>query len=247
MTTRAVIPTAVFAICALAAFALAPAAAHAAVPAGSAAAAPAQANRSAPAGASDFDAGPLADKAIGMVRERLRLTPDQVTRIRPLLADHMARIRQVLIDYSDPSGVEYPALIQAFNEQRRRFGNSLGTILDAAQMKEVEVIRKEVDQKLKETICAARLQALSARLSLKPDQEKQVGPILCDDFVRKRDLIAGLATSTGGPAAHRSVAPLFQKIQDETETRLRAALTPSQMKEYVAYRDQLKARARQTD
>src|SRR5512145_3106151 len=104
-----------------------------------------------PAGGPDFNA--LADQALAQVKVRMKLTDDQIVRIRPLAADHLGKVRQIFQDYGDPSGVSFPALIQAFRAQRARFQSSLAPILTPAQNAETEVIRKEVDQKLKDTIC----------------------------------------------------------------------------------------------
>jgi hypothetical protein len=209
------------------------------------AAKPAAAPSAAPAAPQQFDADKLAGQALGQVRARLRLTDDQIVRIKPLLADTMTKLRQTLIDYSSPDGVMFPALVEEFRGTREAFRKNLEPILSPDQMKEFMVIRHETDQQLRDTICDARLAGIKPRLSLRPDQEQPVRAILCQDFENKRDLVAGMTTSSGGPAVPRSPAPLFQKIQDDTEARLKQALTPEQMKAYEAYRDELKAKAQQ--
>ncbi|HYV84590.1 MAG TPA: hypothetical protein VFB49_01655 [Patescibacteria group bacterium] len=254
MTNRFPIPTVAFAA-ALALGAAAPAtlaaqapaaAPAAAAPAGQHAAAPAaQPAAAAPAAPQPFDADKLADQALHHVRARLKLTEDQMVRIKPLLADTMTKLRQTLIDYSSPDGVMFPALVQEFRDTREKFRGSLEPILSPDQMKAFMVIRHETDQQLRATICDARLAEIKPRLSLRPDQELPVRTILCQDFESKRDLVAGMTTSTGGPATGRPATPLFQKIQDDTEARLKQVLAPEQMKAYETYRDALKAKAEQ--
>lgn len=218
----------------------APAARPAAAPATKPAAAPA-----APAATQPFDAARLADQALGQVRSRLRLTDDQIVQIRPLLMDNMTKLRQTLIDYSSPDGVMFPALVQEFRGTREKFRSSLEPILSPDQMKGFIVIRHEVDAQLRDTVCDARLAAVKPRLALRPDQDQPVRDILCRDFEAKRDLVAGMTASDGGPAAPRPPTALYQEVQDETEARLRQTLTPEQMKAYEAYRDELKAKAQQ--
>jgi hypothetical protein len=220
--------------------AAAPAATSAAKPTAAPAAAPA-----APAESQPFDAARLADQALGQVRTRLKLSDDQIVQIRPLLMDTMTKLRQTLIDYSSPDGVMFPALVQEFRGTREKFRSSLEPILSPDQMKEFMVIRHEVDAQLRDTICDARLAAVKPRLALRPDQDQPVRDILCKDFEAKRDLVAGMTTSSGGPAVGAPPKALFQKIQDDTEGRLKQALTPEQMKSYEAYRDELKAKAQQ--
>ena len=193
----------------------------------------------------DFKA--LADQALAQLKERLKLTDDQVVKIRPLLADHLAKVRQIFVDYGDPSGVSFPALVQAFRAQRSRFQTSLVPILTPAQNAETDVIRKEVDQKLKDTICDERVASLKGRLSLSDDQVTKVRPILCQDFERKREVMGLMTTPAGGPAVRRSARPEIKAIQENTESQLRQVLTAEQMKAYEAYRNQLTAAARQVD
>jgi hypothetical protein len=200
----------------------------------------------APAEAQPFDAGRLADQALGQVRARLKLTNDQIVQIKPLLIDTMTKLRQTLIDYSSPDGVMFPALVQEFRDTREKFRTSVVPMLTPDQQKEFMVIRREVDQQLRDTLCDARLAQVKPHLALRPDQEPPVRTILCEDLERKRDLVAGMTTSSGGPASPQPPAPLYQKIQDDTEARLRQVLSPEQMKAYEAYRDGLKAKAQQT-
>jgi len=192
-----------------------------------------------------FDAAALAGQALAQVRGRLKLTDDQVNSIKPLLADHMTRLRQTLIDYSNPNGSMFPKLTLEFRGARERFRTTLEPILSPEQMKEYMVIRTEVDRQLVDTVCDARLAAIKERLTLRPEQEKPVREILCEDFQRKRDLVAAVATPSGGQATGQPEVSQAQTIQDETEARLKRALAPDQMKAYEAYRDEMKAKAQQ--
>ena len=191
------------------------------------------------------DMAELAEQALRQVHDRLKLNDVQATHLRPLLTDHLARLRQLFADYSDHSGAGLPALMQEIRDRRDRFRASLDPILTPAQMKEYEVIRKEVDEQLKSTICDARLAVLKARLSLSPVQETRLGPILREDFEKKRGILAIMTVPTGGPAARRTATPEFRAIQSETEAQVRQVLHPEQMAAYEAYRDELKTRAEQ--
>jgi hypothetical protein len=221
---------------------LAPASAQA--PAANPAAAPAPATSTQPATASQpFDAARLADQALAGVRVRLNLSNDQIVRIKPLLMETMAKLRQSMIGYYSPDGAMFPALVTEFRATRETFRASLEPILSPDQMKEFMVIRREVDQAVRDTVCDARLAEVKPRLALRPDQEQPVRGILCDDLVRKRDLAIDMTTSSGGPVAPVTPTPLYQKIQDETDARLKQVLSAEQMKAYEAYGAELKARA----
>ena len=135
--------------------------------------------------------------------------------------------------------------MQEFRDRRARFQASLAPILTPAQLTEVEVIRKEVDQTLKDTICDERVAILKGRLGLSGDQATRVQPILCEDFEKKREIMSILTGPTGGPAARRTAHPEIEAIQSETEARLRQVLSAEQMRAYEAYRDELRAGAQQ--
>jgi hypothetical protein len=188
----------------------------------------------------------LADQALAKVRERLQLTGDQVTRIRPLLIEHFGTLRGLLVEYSGAGGPSMPALMQEIRETRDHFQSTLEPILTPAQQKEALVIRQEVDQKIKDTVCDALVAALQQPLSLTDDQVPRVRPILCDDFERKRAVLAIHTGPTGGAATRRTLLPEIQKIQADTEARLRQVLSADQMKEYEAVRAAAREKARQS-
>jgi predicted outer membrane protein len=187
-----------------------------------------------------FDQARLTEQALANVRERLHLTEEQVARVRPILGDHLARMRGLFADYT---AAGLPALMQEIRAARARFQSSLEPILTPEQMKEVLVIRQEVDQQIKDLVCDQRVAGLKQPLSLTAEQEASVRPILCEDFERKRELMALQTAPTGGPAARYSVAPEVRKIQAETEERLRQVLTADQMKAYEAYREEMRRKA----
>jgi len=198
----------------------------------------------APAEAQPFDAAMLADQALAQVRVRLRLTDDQIQKIKPLLAENMAKIRQSFVGYWSPDGAMFPALAQEVRGIREKFRASLEPILKPEQMKEFMVIRREVDQALHDTICDARFAGIKPHLALRPDQEPRVREVLCEDFEKKRDLAAGPATPPGGPAAPGSTASQYKTIDDATDASLGKVLSPEQVKAYEAYRAEMKAKAR---
>src|SRR5215475_100129 len=162
MTTRVRILTCALAVCAAAigGSGLAAAPQTSPPPAAPAAALP----------AAPTDMSLLVEQALGHLRGRLKLTEEQTARIRPLLAEHMAGVRQMFLEYSDPSA-QLPALMQEFRERRERFRTNLQPILTLPQMQELDVIRKEVDAALRDTICNERLAILKTRLTLTADQE----------------------------------------------------------------------------
>jgi hypothetical protein len=87
--------------------------------------------------------------------------------------------------------------------------------------------------------------APAKQVALTADQETRVRPILCDDFEQKRRLLDVVTAPTGGPAARTSPTPAFLKIEAETMVKLKAVLTPEQMKTYSDHREALRQKASQ--
>ena len=190
------------------------------------------------------DMGSLAEQALSHLRARLKLTDEQSERIRPLLTEHLAGVRQMFMEYSDPGGGQLPALMQEFRERRERFRTNMQPILTPPQMQEFEVIRKEVDVALRDTICDERLSVLKTRLTLTADQATRLRPVLLEDFEKKRDLVAVMTAPAGGPAARRAPTAQFGAIQSRTEDQMRQILDARQMAAYEKYRDELRATAK---
>ena len=193
--------------------------------------------------AAPADMSRLVEQSLGHLRARLKLTEEQTQKIRPLLADHLAGVRQIFLDYSDPSGAQLPALMQEFRERREHFRTDIKPILTPQQMKEFEVIRKEVDTALRDTVSDQRLAILKTRLTLTSDQETRLRPILMEDFEKKRQLVAAMTAPTGGPAAKKAPTAQFASIQSQTEDRMKKILDAKQMAAYESYRDELRAKA----
>ena len=193
------------------------------------AAAPAPAD---PANASPSDAE-ASKQALQLAQQRLKLTPEQTGKVRPLLDAHVKRIRALFEEYTGSGAMVLPSFIQEFQQTRQRFRDSLQPILTEPQEAELETLRKEVDDSLRELICDQRIASLKGTLSLTPEQETALRPIFKDDFEKKRALLAATTGPTGGAAASpRVLDDQVKKVQAETETRLAGVLSPGQLQTY---------------
>jgi hypothetical protein len=198
----------------------------------------------APAAATTTAAGPdpaeseHVEEALVVLRARMKLSDDQVEKMRPLMLDHFKALRAILESYVGQSAVILPSVMHEFQGRRDQFQKEVAPFLTEEQREEFLVIRKEVDLAIRDLICNKRVDSLKKRLKLSEAQVTEVRPIIIDDFKRKRTLMSIHTSETGGPAVRRPLAPEYQKIQAETDERLRTVLSAEQMKEYSVYMDE---------
>jgi len=180
--------------------------------------------------------GRQADLVLQSVSGRLHLTEPQTTRIKPLLTDHLGKLRALFDSYASQGLELMPSLLQEFRETRAAFTANLGEILSPDQMKEVVVIRGEVDKEMKKAFCDARISKLTASVGLSDAQVGKVRPILDHDFDRRLEILSWHVEGAGGPVKALPLAPELKKVRAETDGQLGAVFTPEQMKSYLASR-----------
>lgn len=192
----------------------------------------------------ESDSGPVSkeqiDQLMMVLKQRLDLRDDQAETIRSMMPDHLKNLRGIIVEYASGSAVAMPALMAEFNGARDAFRDRIAPMLNEKQMKEFMVLRKEVDESIRSTICDERVAFLKARLKLNDDQATAIRPIILDDYKRKRELISFQMDATGGPRTRRAVWPEVQKVQEETEKRLAGVFSLDQMKKYSAYLDEMR-------
>ncbi len=180
------------------------------------------------------DWGRQADLVLHEMTGRLHFTEPQVARIKPLLTAHLEKLRALFDSYAG-HGVEVaPSLLQEFRETRGAFTANLAEILSPDQMKEVEVVRGEVDKEIKKAFCDARMAKLTVSLGLSDGQVGKARPIIDHDFDRRLEILSWHVEGAGGPVKALPLGPELQKLQAETDAQLGAVLTPEQLKKYQA-------------
>ena len=172
-------------------------------------------------------------QALALARARLQLTPYQTERIKPLLDAHVKKLRALFESYTGAGAAVMPSFLQEFKQTRDDFRANVHPILSESQRAGFDQLRKEVDEALRDLICDQRIAALKGRLTLSPEQEAALRPILKDDFDKKRELLALHTAPTGGPQGRQWGADEMNKIQLGTEGRLRGVLSPAQMQTYL--------------
>jgi Spy/CpxP family protein refolding chaperone len=177
-----------------------------------------------------------AEQALALTRTRLNLTPEQTEKVRPLMQAYVSKLRRLFVDYTNRGSTVMPEFVQEFEKTRADFRASLMPMLSDPQKVSLEQLRKEVDDQLRELTVSQRLGILKNRLSLTPEQETAIAPIIRDDFDQKRAVLVGEGDTPVPADRQATLSQDVMKIQAATETRLAAVLTPEQMKKYQSGR-----------
>jgi hypothetical protein len=175
-----------------------------------------------------------ADATLAAVKPRLQLSDAQVAQLRPLLAAYLPKLRGLFDSYAGEGIESGPALITEFREAREAFKQNLDPILNDAQKKEFLVLRGEVDGEIRKAFVEARLGWDRRTLGIDDAQVEKARPIVADNFNQRLQILSMHADSPGGPAASRPLWPELEKVQQETDARLRGVFTPQQMETYLA-------------
>jgi hypothetical protein len=174
-----------------------------------------------------------AAQALALAKARLQLTPYQTERIKPLMDAQVKKLRALFVSYTGGGAAVLPSFFQEFKQTRDDFRANVQPILTESQRAGFDQLRKEVDEALRDLICDQRVAALKQRLTLTPEQETALRPILKEDFDKKRELLALHTGPSGGPQGRKWGADEMNKIQAGTETRMRGVLSPAQMQTYL--------------
>ena len=194
----------------------------------------AAANPAAPASAASPSDSEASAQALRLAQQRLKLTPEQTEKVRPLMDAHVKKLRALFEEYTGGGAGVLPSFMQEFKQTRERFRDSLHPILTEPQKAELDVLRKEVDDSLRDLICDQRIAALKGPLALTPEQETALRPILKEDFEKKRAILAAHTGAAGGPGTRRWLGDEVKKVQAETEGRMAGVLNPGQLQTYRA-------------
>lgn len=173
-------------------------------------------------------------QALALAVQRLSLTPEQTARVKPLMDAQVTRLRQLFADYTGAGANVMPSFLEEFTKTRENFRASVIPLLTPAQKTKFDALRQEVDAALRDQVCDYRVAALKDRLSLTPEQQAAIRPILMDDFEKKKALIAIHTAPTGGAQTRRFLSDEVREVQAATEVRLATVLNPDQMKTYRA-------------
>jgi hypothetical protein len=186
-----------------------------------------------PAGAEPWTALEVA----AYLEERLGLSREQVRDLRPAIEAYASAV-SAAIDSRRGDGPEgWSGLLDEIEAHHQTFSAELARVLTPEQLKELDALRTEVKEGAAARLEQEALRGLQERLSLSEPARQQVVSILQEDWRRKRELVERYRGKAGRPAP-RDIGKELAAIHEDTEARLGGVLTPAQLAEFHAYREE---------
>jgi Spy/CpxP family protein refolding chaperone len=176
----------------------------------------------------------LTDQTLAAVKAHYgSLTDDQIRQIRPLLRAHLPRMRALFDSYAAGKSVDAaPALLKQYQETRATFKASVDPILTEPQRKDFMAIRAEFDAEMKKAFIEARVQWFERAVGVDAGQADKLRPILMEHLEKRLQIFSSTDETKDPAAAQKDFRIQLQKLQGETDARLKTVLTPEQMGKY---------------
>jgi hypothetical protein len=171
------------------------------------------------------------------LEKRLHLSREQVRDLRPAVDAYASSVSSSIGSRQGEGPEGWSRLLDELEEHHRAFTAELSRVLTPDQLAEVDALRAEV-----KAGAAARLEeqafaGLQERLGLSEEVRQEVLSIFQEDWRRKRELVEKYREKER-EARTRAVGKELAAIHEDTEAKLARVLTPEQMAEYHAYREE---------
>jgi hypothetical protein len=172
-----------------------------------------------------------------MLQRRLALSPQQVKDLQPAVEAY-ARAVSGAIESRLGSGVEgWSSLLDDLDSYHEELHQALARVLSPAQLAELESLRDELRTDVASHLRERAFSGLAERLRLSEAERQEVLSLYQEDWRRKRALVEKYRGQRGRAAA-REVGRELKVIHEDTERALQTVLTPQQMSDYRAYREE---------
>ncbi|HKQ97815.1 MAG TPA: hypothetical protein VJV75_08070 [Candidatus Polarisedimenticolia bacterium] len=172
------------------------------------------------------------DNVLTAVKAQYGLTDEQVAKIRPLLRTHLSSMRELFDSYVGKSIDIAPAILKQYQDLRADFKAKVDPILTEPQRKDFMAIRAEFDSQMHKAFIDARMQWFERAIGVDAAQAEKVRPIVTESFERRLQILTAPTEKKDPAEAQKEIRIQLQVLQGETNSRLKAVLTPAQMAKY---------------
>jgi hypothetical protein len=175
---------------------------------------------------------PGMDTATSM-REWLKLSDDQVARLKPVIATRLQRMDAAIAKVEEAEHPDVTGFIEELGKARKQFNDGVVAILTPAQNQQWAGFKAALEQDLVQSAAKKQVKALTPVLQLTDAQAKWlVGPF-ATATQKKIDLFQKL--SDGGRISLREkihAKRALKEINEELEKAMGQTLSPAQMEAY---------------
>jgi Spy/CpxP family protein refolding chaperone len=204
------------------------------------AAATAQAEQ--PTAAEHTGQGTRAQERFAELQSRLKLTPEQTEKLRPIIQQETDELRAVREKYaSDKSPTTRQAMQSEMKGIHERYEGQIAAILTPEQMGEWNKIKEERKSKADSRSAQAeeRIAELQSRLKLTPEQTDRLRPILQQERAELQAVREKYASDTSRKGKKDKMRDM-KSIQEKYSGQIAAVLTPEQIAEWKKIKEERK-------
>lgn len=186
---------------------------------------------SAPAGIADL---PGAETAASM-KEWLKLTDDQVTKLTPVIDTRITKVDAALAKVEAAEEPDAMGFIQEYGAIKKEFDTGVASILTPDQAKQWGSFKAELEKDLAQGGAKKKLAALQSVLKLTDEQVGKIQPAMATAVQKKIDVLQTLAAAGRiGVRDKLKTKRALDGVNAELEKSLSAVLSPDQLAGYKA-------------
>lgn len=180
---------------------------------------------------------PGMDTAADM-KEWLKLTDDQVTKLQPVIATRVEKVDAALLKLETAEDPDVMGFIQSYGTIKTEFNTGVTNILTPDQLKQWESFKAELEKSLVEAGAAKQLGKLQPVMKLTDEQVTKLQPAMTVATQQKLDVVQKLAD--GRRISMRDKLQAKKGIEAANaglEKAMSAVVSPDQLATYKAAKE----------
>jgi hypothetical protein len=138
---------------------------------------------------------PGMDTAASM-KEWLKLTDDQVGKLKPIIAKRLQRMDAALTTVENAKEPDVMAFVEELGKARKEFDDGVAQVLTPDQAKQWGSFKAELEKDLVQSAARKQLAALQPQMKLTDDQVAKLVPAFADATAKKVGIFRKLADGT---------------------------------------------------
>jgi hypothetical protein len=172
------------------------------------------------------------------MKEWLKLTDDQVTKLQPVIATRITKVDAALakVDAAEkPDAMEF---IQEYGAIKKEFNTGVTNILTPDQLKQWGSFKAALETDIVQAGAKKQLDAMQPTLKLTDEQVTKLQPAMVISTQKKIDVLQKLADSGRiGIRDKLQAKRALGGINEELEKAMSAVMSPDQVKAYKASKE----------
>jgi len=183
---------------------------------------------------------PGMDTATNM-KEWLKLTDDQVTKLQPVIATRIEKVDAALAKVDAAEKPDAMAFISEYGAIKKEFNTGVTNILTPDQLKQWGSFKAALETDLVQAGAKKQLAAMQTTLKLTDEQVTKLQPAMATSTQKKIDVLQKLADSGRiGVRDKLQAKKALEGINSELEKAMSTVMSPEQVAAYKASKEKSK-------